>query len=154
MSSTPPRGGADDVPVTGVVLPPDPVDTAPVGPGSDGVPQHAAPEDPEEEAAAAEQDVLPPDQPRPEPVLDAAKLAGLVSALVVALLGIIALVVAGNVLGDMTTLSNAISSVIVAASALVAYLTPVWQARKARSKVTPLADPRDALGRALTLRGR
>jgi hypothetical protein len=118
----------------------------PLHSGNDGIPQHGAPDDDQILGSA---DRMMDGAPRPEPVLDAAKLAGLVAAVVVAVLGVIALIVAGNVLGDLDALANSISAVIVAFSALAAYLAPVWQARKARAKVTPLADPRDLRGRKL-----
>jgi hypothetical protein len=111
-----------------------------------GEPAHAA----EEPAEVPESEPVEVNlQPRPEPVLDAARLAGLIAAVVVAVLGLVALVVAGNVLGNLDALSNAISAAVVAVSALSAYVLPVWQARKARDRVTPLADPRDYKGRKL-----
>lgn len=89
------------------------------------------------------------EEPRPEPVLDAARLAGLLSAVVVALLGAVGVVLAGNVLGNLTALGNALTAVGVAVAALASYLLPVWQARRARAKVTPLERPQDAAGRPL-----
>lgn len=84
-----------------------------------------------------------------EPVVNAGRLAGLLSAAVIAILGVVAIVVGGNVLGDLTALGNAITTAIVALGALAAYLLPVWQAVKARAKVTPLVDPRDDDGTPL-----
>jgi hypothetical protein len=109
-----------------------------------GYAAHAAKNDP-----AGDIDLL---APRPEPVIDAAKLAGLLSAAVIAVLGVVGLVVGGNVLGNLDALANALTAAGIAIGAVVAYLLPVWQARKARAKVTPLADPRDPMGRKLVPR--
>ena len=85
------------------------------------------------------------DTSRPEPVLEAARLAGLVSAVVVAVGG--ALVLLGvATLEDVTAWSVAAGGIVTAAVALVAYVAPVWQARKAREAVTPLSSPRDSDG--------
>lgn len=127
--------------------------TEPIGPGNDGIPQHAATEDPETISGVD----VPPDesppveatlQPRPEPVLDAAKLGGLVAACVVTVGGVIGLIAAGRY-GDLSALGTAIGGAVTAVAALSAYLAPVLQARKARTKVTPLADPRDYRGRRM-----
>lgn len=90
---------------------------------------------------------------RPEPVLDAAKLAGALSALVVAVVGLVLLIVAGRA-ADLDALTSALNGIGLAIAAVVAYLAPVWQARKARAKVTPLTDPRDAVGDQLVPSGR
>ena len=42
-----------------------------------------------------------------------------------------------------------LSAVAAAVMALVSYVAPLWQAHRARAKVTPLTDPRDAAGRSL-----
>ena len=85
------------------------------------------------------------DTSRPEPVLDAGKAAGLVSALVVAVGGALALTGLVTV-EDVTAWSVAAGAVVTAVVALVAYVAPVWQARKAREVVTPLSSPRDSDG--------
>lgn len=115
----------------------------PLHPGNDGIPQHAAPEDsPPIEANL---------QPRPEPVLEAARLGGLVSAVVVTVAATVSLVLAGQ-WTDINALGTVLGGLTGAVMALIAYIAPVWQARKARAKVTPLADPRDLLGRKLVPR--
>jgi hypothetical protein len=112
----------------------------PLHPGNDGIPQHAAAEDsPPVEANL---------QPRPEPVLDAAKIGGLIAALVVAIAATVSLVLAGR-WTDINALGATLGGVASAVLALIAYFGPVWQAHKARAKVTPLADPRDSIGRRL-----
>lgn len=108
---------------------------------------HAAPD--EEVEPTPESDPIEADlQPRPEPVLDAAKIGGLVAALVVAIAATVSLVLAGR-WTDINALGTTLAGVASAVLALTAYLAPVWQARKARAKVTPLADPRDVQGRKL-----
>lgn len=97
-----------------------------------GVPDHAAPQPP----------------PRPEPVLNAAKLGGLVAAAVTTVAGLIALIVAGKA-GDVNALGVSVGAAVTAVAALVAYVAPVWQARKARRQVTPLASPRNNYGDSL-----
>lgn len=87
---------------------------------------------------------------RPEPVLDAGRLAGLLSAVIVAVVGLVLLVAAGN-FRDLSALAAAVNAVLVAAAAVAAYVLPVWQARRARARVTPLADPRDDAGEPLVV---
>lgn len=82
---------------------------------------------------------------RPEPVLDAARLGGLTAAATTAVGGVVVLVLAGGA-GDVNALGLAVGGAVTAVAALVAYLAPLRQARKARAKVTPLEDPRDAAG--------
>jgi Flp pilus assembly pilin Flp len=106
---------------------------------------HAAPEEPVEGEAD--------DQPRPEPVLDAARIGGLIAALVIAVAATVSLVLAGK-WTDINALGTALGGVAGAVLALIAYFAPVWQAHKARAKVTPLADPRDITGRQLIARTR
>lgn len=79
-------------------------------------------------------------EPRPEPVLDHVRLGALIAAAVVAIGGVVALVVAGN-LTDLDALGKAVGGAVTAVGALVVYLAPMWQARKARALVTPLSDP-------------
>lgn len=92
-------------------------------------------------------------EPRPEPVLDAAKLGGLVAAAVVAVLGVVLTVAAGITLDNLTALGVVIAGAVTAVAALGAYLAQVWQGRKARAQVTPLDDPRDEAGRELVPAG-
>jgi|SRR3954464_6397815 len=128
-----------------------------------GEPAHAAPEEPQ----MPPEDPLPDGglvvdepvdepveadlQPRPEPVLDAAKIGGLLAALVVAIAATVSLVLAGK-WTDINALGTVLGALASAVLALTAYFAPVWQAHKARAKVTPLADPRDSSGRKLVAR--
>lgn len=100
-------------------------------PQTPGVPDHAAPE-----------------PPRPEPVLDAAKLGGLAGAATTAVGGTVVLVISGQA-GDVGALGLSVGAAVTAVAALVAYVAPVWQARKARAKVTPLSSPRNGDGTPL-----
>jgi Flp pilus assembly pilin Flp len=118
----------------------DPVDTT-TDHGSDGIPQHAAPEEPGSDVTS--------EDARPEPVLNAARLGGLIAAVVIAIAATISLVLAGR-WTDINALGKSLGGAIGAVLALTAYVAPVWQAYKARKKVTPLSDPRDAAGRPLT----
>lgn len=85
---------------------------------------------------------------RPEPVVNAAKLGGLVAAVVVAIAAVIALVLAGR-WTDINALGTTLGAFFGALIALAAYVAPVWQAYKARAKVTPLVDPQTAAGTQL-----
>jgi hypothetical protein len=87
-------------------------------------------------------------EPRPEPVL----AAGSLTAKIVGVVGAVMLVlVATGVLTqeEATSTGDAISALAIAVSTVVGVLVPLWQTRKARAKVTPLAAPRDADGVAL-----
>jgi hypothetical protein len=90
-------------------------------------------------------EVLDQDVARPEPVLDAARVAGLAAAFVIGVLGVVMLIITGQAT-DLGRLELAVNGLLTAGAALFAYLAPVWQARKARDQVTPLEDPRDADG--------
>jgi lysozyme family protein len=125
-----------------------------------GEPAHAAPEEPvvvepepipEPYNPEASPPVEDDPQPRPEPVLDAAKIGGLLAALVVAIAATVSLVLAGK-WTDINALGTVLGALASAVLALTAYFAPVWQAHKARAKVTPLADPRDSSGRKLVAR--
>lgn len=83
---------------------------------------------------------------RPEPVLDAAKLGGLLSALFIAAGGVAGIFVAGFTVDDLGALGFALAAVIVAAAAVASYAVQVWQGYKARALVTPLSSPRNADG--------
>ena len=85
---------------------------------------------------------------RPEPVLDAARLGGLLAAAVVTVGAVVTLVLAGR-WTDLDALGASLGAALGALMALAAYVAPVWQARKARAKVTPLSSPRDADGTPL-----
>jgi hypothetical protein len=88
---------------------------------------------------------VPGEVDRPEPVLSAAKLGGLVAAVVTAVGGTVALIVAGKA-GDVNALGLSVGAAVTAVVALVAYVAPVWQAHKARRLVTPLESPRNSDG--------
>lgn len=113
----------------------------PLDPGSDGIPQHAA----AEEGPPAE----PLPDNRPEPVLNAAVIAGAVAAVIIAVGGLL------RVLGwsadtDFQQVAESASNIIFALAAAWSLVGPWILAKfRARPKVTPLADPRDALGRKL-----
>lgn len=84
-----------------------------------------------------------------EPVAKAGAVAGLVSA-VLALLGL-----AARALGwvsddvDVIAVATRASDVVLGGFALWSTAAPVVLAMRARAKVTPLGDPRDAFGRVL-----
>jgi hypothetical protein len=91
---------------------------------------------------------LPIGAPRPEPVLNAAKVAGAVSGLVVAVGA--AFVLAGLITAeDVAGWAQVAGGIVLALGALVSAVTPMIAARGARAKVTPTADPRDSRGRRL-----
>jgi hypothetical protein len=89
---------------------------------------------------------------RPEPVLDAARVAGVVSAVILSIGGLLKLV--GIVVPDdydLQPLADQASSAVLAIAGAWALVGPWITARiRARDRVTPLADPRDAYGRRLT----
>jgi hypothetical protein len=84
--------------------------------------------------------------PTPTPVVDAGKVSGLISALVISVLTMVFLIINH---ADLNTQLQTLTAVGGAASALITYFTQVSQAKKAASVVTPLAKPRDNLGRRL-----
>ena len=91
---------------------------------------------------------LPDHAARPEPVVTLVRLGALTSAAVVAVGGLVALIAAGR-WGDLNTLGATVGGVVVAVGSLVAYVAPMWQAWKARAKVTPLSAPRNDDGQPL-----
>lgn len=90
----------------------------------------------------------PPVGSRPEPVMDAAVLAGAVSGLVVAV-GAALIVLGFATQDDVMNWATIAGGIVTSGAAVVAALMPIWRAYKARPLVTPLADPRDAEGRDL-----
>ena len=85
---------------------------------------------------------------RPTPVIDYARLASLVSALVVAGGGV--LVLLGFVTSDQVAQwAQTIGLVVIAAGGVLAYVLPLAQARKATELVTPVSDPRAGDGTRL-----
>lgn len=93
-------------------------------------------------------------QKRPEPVLDAAALAGTIAALIVALGGLLKAVRWLPVEADVQAVADEASRVVLAVAALWSFGGPLLVARlRARDKVTPLADPRTSDGRPLVVDG-
>lgn len=135
-------------------------------PGNDGLPQHAAPEevdttlgvDPDgrlvTEPVSDLSDTAPTGEtldPRPEPVLSAARVAGVIQLVILGIGG--ALKLAGVLIPgdyDLQALADQVGNAILAIGAAWSLIGPWITARlRARDKVTPLADPRDNLGRKL-----
>lgn len=81
---------------------------------------------------------------RPRPVLNTAAVAGLVHAfaLIAAFLGY------ANAATALDTQSQTVGSVLIGAGTLVVHLVAAFAAQ---DQVTPLSDPRDFLGRALSV---
>jgi hypothetical protein len=85
---------------------------------------------------------------RPEPVLAAGNTVALVSTAGTALATIaVALGLASQT--DADALLEALVVALGAVLALVHLIVPIWQARRVRELVTPVADPRDAANREL-----
>jgi hypothetical protein len=93
--------------------------------------------------------VSDPVQPRPQPVLNAAKLGGLVAAAFVACGGAYFLITQGVTSHNLTDVGIAIEGAITALIALAVYVTAVIHGKAAQEKVTPLSAPRDHEGRVL-----
>lgn len=90
----------------------------------------------------------PVDGGRPEPVLDAAKVAAAVSGLVTAIGA--ALVLIGWTTPDQVEQWSVVGGgIVLAVAAVLAVVMPLATAWQARGKVTPLADPRDSSGAPL-----
>ncbi len=87
-------------------------------------------------------------EPRPEPVLDEAKTAAKVTSLLTAVLTV-ATVLGYTTAGEASGIAAAGLGAAGAVITIVNYLVPIARARKARDKVTPLADPRSADGLTL-----
>jgi len=100
-------------------------------------------------------DEAPSDGPRPEPVMDAAKLAGAISAAILALGGLL------KFLGilvppdyDLDSLASQAGNAVLVLGGGWSLIGPAVVARfRARDKVTPLSDPRAADGTPLTPEG-
>lgn len=129
-------------------------------PGNDGLPQHAAPEEPDPTLGVTPDDRLVTEPvsdtggtlgPRPEPVLSAARVAGVIQLVILGIGG--ALKLAGVLIPgdyDLQALADQVGNAILAIGAAWSLIGPWITARiRARDKVTPLADPRDNLGRKL-----
>lgn len=94
-----------------------------------GVPDHAA------------------DVERPEPVVDAAKVAASVALVVGGVLTVLAAF--GVTVPDPDELTRAVVSVATGALTLVSVASTLWAAFRARAKVTPLESPRNSDGTPL-----
>lgn len=91
-----------------------------------------------------------PEGQRPEPVTNAAKLAGAIAAVVLAVGGLLRAVDLLPVGVDVEDLAQRASDAVLAVGVAWAVVGPWVTARiGARDKVTPLADPRDAIGNPL-----
>ena len=86
---------------------------------------------------------------RPEPVLDPARLGGLVGAAVTTVGGAAVIITTGVTTETLPALGVAVGAAVTAVAALAVYLVAVFAGRAGRAQVTPLSDPRDALGRRL-----
>jgi hypothetical protein len=89
------------------------------------------------------------DPARPQPVLDEAKAAGLIQAVVVAGGGLLVVIKEGVNAGNLFTLANAINVFVTAALAAGAYLLPILKGKTAAAKVTPLDAPQTYGGEPL-----
>lgn len=88
---------------------------------------------------------------RPEPVLNAAKIAGALAGVILAIGGLLRLIGVVDI-GDaeLQRVADDASSVVLTVGVLWATVGPWVLARwRARPRVTPLSDPRDARGRRL-----
>lgn len=90
-----------------------------------------------------------PSGPRPEPVLDAARLGGLVSAATTAVIGAASTVVAAIHGQGTDGVGLAVGLALTALLSLVVYVAPYVTARQARQQVTPLVAPVTSDGVAL-----
>jgi len=107
---------------------------------------------------AQETPPAPADGKRPEPVLNAAKIAGAVSGVILAVGGLLRLfapLLPASIQGlDVEGIALQASNAILAIGGAWALMGPYFMAWiKARNKVTPLSDPRDAAGNRLTPEG-
>ncbi|HEX8321684.1 hypothetical protein [Longimicrobium sp.] len=88
---------------------------------------------------------------RPEPVLNAAKVAGAISGVILSIGGVLRLLgVLIPVDYDLQALADQSSAAVLAVGVAWSLVGPWIVARiRARDRVTPLTDPRDATGRPL-----
>lgn len=93
---------------------------------------------------------------RPEPVLNAAKIAGALAGVILAIGGVLRLVGIIDIGdSDLQRVADAASNAVLAVGVLWATVGPWVLAKwRARPRVTPLADPRDERGRRLVPEGR
>lgn len=91
------------------------------------------------------------DRPRPEPVMNAAKLAGAISGVILSVGALLKLVTPWVPTDyDLRPLADQASNAVLSIGVAWALVGPWITARvKARDKVTPLTDPRDNTGRPL-----
>jgi TRAP-type C4-dicarboxylate transport system permease large subunit len=86
---------------------------------------------------------------RPEPVLDAARVGGLTSSAVTAIIGLAFTIRQGVSTDNLASLGTAVELAVTAFMSLMVYVIPVAHARIARGQVTPVEDPRDDASRPL-----
>lgn len=86
---------------------------------------------------------------RPEPVMDAAKIAGTVSGAVTGVGGLLVLFGYATT-EDVRSWAVAAGGAVTGIGALLAAVLPIITAIGARGQVTPLADPKTVDGAALT----
>ena len=91
------------------------------------------------------------DPDRPQPVLNASKLGGLVSAAFVAVGGAYLTITQGITAKNLSAVGLAVEGAVTAVVALAVYATAVIHGRHAVAQVTPLSDPRDDTMRPLVV---
>lgn len=82
----------------------------------------------------------------PEPVMDAAKLGGLVSAAVTAVVGAAGVIATGVTADNASAVGLAVGGAVTALLALGVYVVTYLAGRQARAQVTPLESPVSADG--------
>ena len=93
-----------------------------------------------------------PVQPRPQPVLDSSKLAGLLGGAFVATAGLVFWFIDGGFNADtIDQAGHLIELAVTAVLALGAYLSSIWHGQRAAKQVTPLSNPVDNQGRPLVV---
>lgn len=90
----------------------------------------------------------PTPAPRPEPVLTAARLAAAVSG-VIAAVGAVLTLLGWSDAGQVHQAEVLAGGIVTSVATLAAVVAPMVAAYRARAKVTPLSDPRDAAGAPL-----
>jgi hypothetical protein len=93
--------------------------------------------------------VTDPVQPRPQPVVNAARVGGLVSAAFVAVGGAYFVIAQGITAQSLPVIGTSIEGAITALIAVAVYVTAVIHGKAAAEQVTPLSAPRDDRGRTL-----
>lgn len=86
---------------------------------------------------------------RPQPVVNASRLGGLISAVFVAVGGAVLTITQGITAKNLSAVGLSIDAAVTAVVALVVYVVAVIHGKAAAAEVTPLTDPRDDRGRQL-----